>query len=48
VPKGLAKGSLVSVRFSRPRGGLGAAAKRAGIRLSEWARRTLLSESQKG
>lgn len=48
VPKKLAKGSLLSVRFSGDeRRDLEQAAKRSGIRLSEWARRTLLTESQK-
>ena len=44
VPKKLAKDSLLSVRFSNEeRGALERAAKRDGLRLSEWARRTLLA-----
>jgi hypothetical protein len=44
LPKGEAKGSLLSVRFSEDeRQALDHAAKRIGERLSEWARRVLLS-----
>jgi hypothetical protein len=44
VPKKLAKGALLSVRFSTDeRKALERAAERDGIRLSEWARRALLS-----
>jgi hypothetical protein len=43
VPKKLAKGSLLSVRFSEgEREALERAAEREGLRLSEWARRKLL------
>jgi hypothetical protein len=43
VPKKLAKGSLLSVRFSESeREALENAAEREGLRLSEWARRVLL------
>ena len=43
VPKKLAKGSLLSVRFSEgERKQIDHAAERHGMRLSEWARRTLL------
>lgn len=43
VPKKLAKGSLLSVRFSEDeRKTLERAAEREGLRMSEWARRTLL------
>jgi hypothetical protein len=46
VPKKLAKGSLLSVRFSESeRWALEAAAEREGLRLSEWARRVLLAAS---
>ena len=44
VPKRLAKGSLLSVRFSDDeRKLLDQAADREGVRLSEWARRILLA-----
>jgi hypothetical protein len=44
VPKKLAKGSLLSVRFStEERRALEQAAERAGVKLSEWARRRLLA-----
>lgn len=44
VPKKLAKGALLSVRFSADeRKALERAANRDGVRLSEWARRALLS-----
>jgi uncharacterized protein (DUF1778 family) len=47
VPKGLTKGSLLSVRFSgEERKSLDRAAKLAGLRLSEWARRTLLKAAE--
>jgi hypothetical protein len=47
VPKKLAKGSLLSVRFSESeRRTLEGAAQRAGIKLSEWARRCLLAASE--
>lgn len=46
VPKKLAKGALLSVRFSEvERKSLEGAARRKGVRLSEWARRTLLAAS---
>lgn len=45
VPKKLAKASLLSVRFSEAeRKALEKAARRSGMRLSEWARVTLLHE----
>ena len=44
LPKGEAKGSLLSVRFSvDERRALDQAAERNGERLSEWARRALLA-----
>lgn len=44
LPKGEAKGALLSVRFSADeRRTLQGAAERSGESLSEWARRTLLS-----
>jgi hypothetical protein len=44
VPKKLAKGALLSVRFSaEERKGLERAAERASLKLSEWARRILLA-----
>lgn len=47
VPKKLAKGSLLSVRFSESeRAALDAAAERDGVKLSEWARRALLAAAQ--
>jgi uncharacterized protein (DUF1778 family) len=47
VPKKLAKGSLLSVRFSESeRRALEKAAELAGVRLSEWARRTLLAAAR--
>jgi hypothetical protein len=50
VPKKLAKGTLLSVRFSaEERKALEGAAERGGLRLSEWARRMLLqATAQKG
>jgi hypothetical protein len=43
VAKDKAKGSLLSVRLSADeRAALDAAAERAGVKLSEWARRALL------
>lgn len=43
VSKKLAKGALLSVRFStEERKTLEAAAEREGLKLSEWARRVLL------
>jgi hypothetical protein len=46
VPKKLAKGSLLSVRFSEEeRRALDRSAKRDGVRLSEWARRVLLASA---
>lgn len=49
VPKKLAKGALLSVRFSaEERKQLERAAGRGGLRLSEWARRTLLGASALG
>lgn len=48
VPKKLAKGSLLSVRFSEDeRRDLEHAAKRAGLRLSEWSRSQLLAAATK-
>ncbi len=47
VPKKLAKESLLSVRFSESeRKALEEAAKRVGVRLSEWARRELLKAAE--
>lgn len=44
VPKRLAKGALLSVRFSaEERRTLEVTAERAGVKLSEWARRVLLA-----
>jgi hypothetical protein len=44
VPKKLAKGALLSVRFSAAeRAALDETAKSEGLKLSEWARRVLLS-----
>lgn len=44
VPKKLAKGSLVSVRFSESEKRLlETAAEKDGARLSEWARKALIS-----
>lgn len=44
VPKKLAKGSLLSVRFSGDeRKTLDRAADREGLKVSEWARRALLA-----
>lgn len=44
VPKRLAKASLLSVRFAEgERAALERAAKRDGVGLSEWARRTLVA-----
>ena len=44
VPKKLARGALLSVRFSdSERRALEVAADRDGVKLSEWARRTLLA-----
>ena len=49
VPKRLAKASLLSVRFSEAeRGTLDLAAERDGLRVSEWARRILLSAARTG
>jgi hypothetical protein len=46
VPKKLAKGSLLSVRFSGDeRKALEQAAERKGVKLSEWARRVLLASA---
>lgn len=46
VPKKLAKGTLLSVRFSESeRDALERAARREGLKLSEWARRLLLAAS---
>lgn len=43
VPRKLAKGALLSVRFSEDeRRALERAAEREGLRMSEWARRCLL------
>lgn len=47
VPKKLAKGSLLSVRFSESeRASLEIAAKRKGLKLSEWARWLLLNAAR--
>ncbi len=44
VPKKLAKGSLLSVRFSESeRGVLESAASSAGLTVSQWARQILLA-----
>lgn len=49
VPKKLAKGALLSVRFSaEERRLLEKAAQTAGLKLSEWARRHLLASAQLG
>lgn len=46
VPKKLAKGALLSVRFSaEERKALERAAEREGLKLSEWARRALLASA---
>ena len=46
LPKKLAKGSLLSVRFTaEERKALDAAAARAGLSLSQWARKTILAAS---
>jgi hypothetical protein len=48
VPKKLAKGSLLSVRFSADeRRRLDHAARTAGVKVSEWARQILLSSTIK-
>ena len=48
LPKKLAKGSLLSVRFTEEeRRGLDRAAGRRGDKLSEWARKVLLAAAQK-
>jgi hypothetical protein len=47
TPKKLAKGSLLSVRFSNDeRRALERAATHAGVRLSEWARRALIDSAR--
>jgi uncharacterized protein (DUF1778 family) len=44
VPQDKAKGALLSVRFSADeRAALDAAAERGGVKLSEWARSSLLA-----
>ena len=44
LPKKLAKGSLLSVRFTaEERKALDAAAEREGLSLSQWARKTMLA-----
>jgi hypothetical protein len=49
VPKKLAKGTLLSVRFTADeRKALERAAGRDGLRLSEWARHALINASAKG
>jgi hypothetical protein len=49
VPKKLAKGSLLSVRFAEgERRLIEQAARRDGVGLSEWARRVLLSAATDG
>jgi hypothetical protein len=49
VPKKLAKAALLSVRFSESeRRGLERAAAREGLRVSEWARRVLMSAAIAG
>lgn len=46
VPKRLAKGALLSVRFTaEERKALEQAAEREGLKLSEWARRALLASA---
>jgi len=46
LPKKLAKGALLSVRFTtEERRALDAAAERDGISLSQWARKTMLVAS---
>ena len=48
VPKKLAKGALLSVRFTESeRIEIDRAAKRDGVGLSEWARRVLLATAMK-
>lgn len=48
VPKKLAKATLLSVRFTESeRAEIEKAAKRDGVGLSEWARRTLLATALK-
>jgi hypothetical protein len=48
VPKKLAKEALLSVRFStEERETLESAAGREGLKLSEWARRTLLDAAKR-
>ncbi len=48
VPKKLAKGSLVAVRFSEgQRRSMEQAAKRESLSLSEWMRRILLDATEK-
>ena len=47
VPKKLAKGALLSVRFSdAERKAIERAAENEGLKLSEWARRTLLARAE--
>jgi predicted HicB family RNase H-like nuclease len=49
VPAKLAKGSLLSVRFSEDeRKALERAAEREGVSLSEWARGTLTNAAERG
>ena len=49
LPKKLAKGSLLSVRFTaEERRGLDAAAEREGLSLSQWARKTMLAAATGG
>lgn len=49
MPKKMAKGALLSVRFSEAeRGALERAADRASMRLSEWVRRALLAAAAPG
>ncbi len=46
LPKKLAKGALLSVRFSESeRASLDRAAKKEGAKLSAWARRVLLAQA---
>lgn len=49
IARKLAKGSLLSVRFTEDeRRMLDRAAGQGGLRLSEWARRALLAEAERG
>lgn len=49
LPRKLAKGSLLSVRFTaEERKSLDAAAERTGLSLSQWARKTMLASANEG